>query len=180
MRLDDSLRQRFPCDKYWLCHARVDSFTLPKLALSYAHNLTELSKDDLFHSYSPSCFLDLWISMLEAGIRADLLVPVEAQGCFGSRLTSWGTTALKIVQALMSRIWKGLEETQARLNAHSCGAPLPESDAEYIDAVAAKCCRIDRLSVATCDTGRLIFVGYAGDRGGSYARQRVEKKVGSR
>ena len=102
--LDDSLRHGFPCDKYWLCHARAGSFTLPRLALCYAHNLTELPEDDLFRSYSPSCFLDLWISMLEAGIRADHLVPVEARGCFGSRFKSWGTTALKIVQALMSRI----------------------------------------------------------------------------
>ena len=162
--LDDSLRQGFPCDKFWLCHARSGCFTLPNLALSYAHDLTELAEDDLFHSYSPSCFLGLWISMLEAGIRADHLVPVGTQVCSGSRFKSWGITALKIVQALMSRIWKGFEGTQARLNAHSCGAQLPDSDARYMDAVAAKCCLIDELSVPTCGTGRFMFVGYAGDR----------------
>ena len=162
----DSLRQGFPCDKYWLCHARANSFTLPKLALSYAHDLTELPEEDLFHSNSPTCFLDLWISMLEAGIRADLLVPVETRGCSGSRFGSWGITALKIVQALMSRVWKGFKETEARLKALSCGAQLPEIDAKYIDVVAAKCCRIDRLSTATCDTGRFMFLGYAGDRAG--------------
>ena len=129
----------------------------------------ELSEDELFHSYSPFCFLDLWISMLEAGIRADLLVPAEIRVCSGSRFQSWGTTAFKIVQALMSRIWKGFEETQARLNAHSCGAQLPESDAKHIDAVAAKCCRIDRLSIETCGTGRLMFVGYAGERAANTA-----------
>ena len=167
--LDDSLGHGFPCDKYWLCHARADSFTLPRLALSYAHNLTESSEDDLFHSYSTSCFLDLWISMLEAGIRADLLVPVETRGCSGSYFGSWGTTASNIVQALMSRISKGFEETQERLNAQLGGAQLPESDGKYIDAVAAKCCRIDRLSITTCDAGRLVFIGYAGDRAANVA-----------
>ena len=172
--LDDSLRQGFPCDKYWLCHARAGSFTLPILALSYAHYLTELSEDDLFHSHSPSCFLDLWISMLEAGVRADVLVPVDSRVYSGSRFQSWGTTALKIVQALMSRIWKGFEETLARLNAQSCGEQLPESDAKHIDAVAAKCCRIDRLSIATCGTGRLMFVGYAGERAANTASVEVD------
>ena len=109
--LDDSLRQGFPCDKYWLCHARARSFTIPILALSYANYLTELSEDDLFQSHSPSCFLDLWISMLEAGVRADVLVPVESRVCSRSGFQSWGTTALKIVQALMLRIWKRFEET---------------------------------------------------------------------
>ena len=168
------VRRGFPCDKFWLCHARVGCFTLPNLALSYAHDLTELSEDDLFHSYSPSCFLGLWISMSEAGIRADHVVPVETQVCSGSRFKSWGITALKIVQALMSRIWKGFEGTQARLNAHSCGAQLPDSDARYIDAVAAKCCLIDELSVPTCGTGRFMFVGYAGDRAADAASVEVD------
>lgn len=172
--VDNSLRKGFPCDKYWLCYARPDSFTLPKLALSYAHDLTELPEDDLFHSNSPTCFLDLWISMLEVGIRADLLVPVETRGCFGSRFGSWGRTGMKIMQTLMSRIWKGFEETQARLNIDSCGAQLPESDAKYIDLVAAKCCRIDRLSIATCDSGRFMFLGYAGDRAGDAASVEVD------
>ena len=162
--LDDSLCQGFPCDKYWLCHVPAESFTLPKLALCYAHNLTELAEDDVFPSYSPSCFLDLWISMLEAGIRADLLVPVESRGCVGSHLGIWEITAVKIVQALMSRIWKWFEKTQARWKARLCGAQLPERMIRHIHAVAAKCGRIDRLSIATCDTGRFMFLGYAGDR----------------
>ena len=163
--LDESLLRGFPCQKLWPSYMHTDSsITLPTLALSHASNLIELSEDDAFHSHSPSCFLDLWISMLEAGIRADLLVPVRNLSCYGSRFGYGKLTALGVVQALMSRIWKGIEETQGRLIGRSCSVQPPESDARYIDALAAKCCRIDRLSIKTCDTGRLIFVGHAGDR----------------
>ena len=200
--VDDSLRQGFPCDKYRLCPARADSFILPKLALSYAYNLTQSPEDDLFHSYSPTCFLDLWISMLQAGIRADLLIPVETQDCSEPCFGCEETTALKIVQALMSRIWKGVEENQAQLNGCLCGAQLRESDAKYpilwrlwwktqrlnadsqgllvpprgwdSDAVAAKCCQIDRLSIATCDNGQFVFVGHAGDRTADVASVEVD------
>ena len=172
--VEQFLPQGFLCDKYWVCHAHTGSFTIPRLALSYAHYLTELSGDDLFNSYSPACFLDLWIAMLEAGVRADLFLLVESRDRFGRRFEYEGTTALEIVQALMSRVWKEIGNAQAPLNRSPHGAQLPATDANLIDAVAAKCCRIDELSVTTCGTASIMLVGPAGDGAADIASVEVD------
>lgn len=144
-------------------YADIPSLTIPKLALSYAYRLTKLPDDSSFETYSSSCFLDLWIAMLEAGIRADLFFTVETEDRFGRRFEYEGKTALEVVRALMSRIWAGLKDMQAPSKELSAGAQPLDFDASFINAVAAKCCRIDELSVSTCGTSRFMFADLAGD-----------------
>lgn len=62
--------------------------------------------------------------MLEAGIRADLFFTVETEDRFERRFEYEGITALKVVQALMSRIWAGLKDMQAPSKELSAGAQL--------------------------------------------------------
>lgn len=63
------LPQGLHCRKHWIGHAHTASLTIPKLALSYAYRLTELSDDELSKKYSLSCVLDFWITKLESGVR---------------------------------------------------------------------------------------------------------------
>ena len=158
--IEQFLPQGFLCDKDWIRHAHTGSFTIPKLALCYAHYLTNISGDDLFNSHSPSCFLDLWIAMLEAGVRADISLQVETRDHSGYE----GLTALEILQALMSRILRGFAHVKAPWNKVSGGASSPHTNASCIDAVAARCCRIDELSVSTCGTAQSRFAGLAENR----------------
>ena len=63
----------------------------------------------------------------------------------------------------MSRIWAGLKDIQAPSKELSAGAQPLNFDASFINAVAAKCCRIDELSVSTWGTSRFMFADLAGD-----------------
>ena len=161
--IKDFLPQGLHCGKDLIGHADIPSLTIPKLALTYAYNLTKLSDDSFFKTYSSSSFLDLWIAMLEAGVRADLFFTVETEDRFGRRFEYEGRTALEVVHALMSRIWAGLRDVQAPSKKTSAGAQLLDFDASCIDAVAAKCCRIDELSMSTCGISGFMFVDLAGD-----------------
>ncbi len=87
--------------------------------------------------------------LLNLPVRADLFPTVEFED--------------QIVRALMSRIWKGLWDVQGPSNKQSCGAQLSDSNASFIDAVAAKCCRIDELSASTRGSSPLMFARLAED-----------------
>ena len=164
----DALRKEFLdqglyCDEDFIGHADIPSLTIPKLVLNYAYRLTKLSDDSFFKTYSLSCFFDLWIAMLEAGIRADLFFTVKTEDNFGRGFEYESITAWKVVQALMLRIRAGLRDAQAPSNKISAGAQLLDLDPSFIDGVAAKCCRIDELSMSTCGNSRFMFADLAGD-----------------
>ena len=150
------------CDELWVGHAQTGSFTVPKIALNYAYRIAKLCEGNFFETQSPSCFLDLWISMLEAGVRADLWITVETEDVNGRRFEYEVMTALEIVQMLITRIWRGVWTVQALLNENSPSAHPPDSDVDFVGSVAAKYCRIDELSVLTCDTSQVMFSGPAG------------------
>ena len=138
-RTEEFLPRGLLCDKRWLGHAPTGTLTIPELAVNYAYHLIRLPGEEFFKTQLPSCFLDLWISILEAKVNVKIFVFVEQDDCDG-------VTALEVVQILMSKIWTGVWDVQALPNDLQCRTSLPGSDTSFVDAVARKCCRIDELS----------------------------------
>ena len=151
-RIDEYLPRGLLCDKRWLGYAPTGTSTIPGSAVNYAYRLIMLAGEEFFKTRSPSCFLDLWISMLEAGVRADLFIAVERDDWLGRSFEYDGVIAWEVVETLMSKIWTGVWDVQALSNDRPCHTPLAASDTSFVDAVAAKCCRIDELSLSTRGT----------------------------
>lgn len=144
-RIEEFLPRGLLCDDRWLGFDHTGTVTIPELAVKYAYRLIRLPGEEFFKTQLPSCFLDLWITISEAKVSAEHFVFVEQDDCDG-------VTALEVVQILMSKIWNGVWDVQALLNDRPCHTPLAASDTSFVDAVAAKCCRIDELSLSTRGT----------------------------
>ena len=151
-RIDEYLPSGLLCDKQRLGYAPTGTSTIPGSAVNYAYRLIMLAGEESFKTQSPSCFLDLWISMLEAGVRADLFIAVERNDWLGRSFEYVGVIAWEVVETLMSKIWTGVWDVQAFLDDRPCHTPIAASDTSFVDAVAAKCCRIDKLSLSTRGT----------------------------